>query len=197
MIPRSLDVRIAANHAAADHAAGGRPIRARRTFAYAALLVPCLLWTAGIYLPALTAATGHAAAWHSLLRLLYAPFCHQEAARCFHAGGVSFSVCHRCTAIYTAFTATVLLYPLLRRAVTRLRHAIPAHLAVTARWALVTALLPMALDVLFDVAGIMANTAASRCATGALAGAALALFTIPAILSLPITPRRASHECIQ
>lgn len=134
---------------------------------YLLLLAMCLAWTAGIYLPALA---GRPSPLYPLLRFVYAPFCHQEAARCFHVGTTALAVCGRCTAIYTTFTVVVLLYPLLRRI------AVPAPGNMT----LALLLLPMALDVLLDTAGILPNTMISRVATGALAGAALGLFTVPA-----------------
>ncbi len=101
----------------------------------------------------------------ALLRLVYSPVCHQEAARSFSICGVPLAVCARCTGGYAAFTLTALLLPLFER--TELRR-VPAR-------AWLTGLAPLVLDWLLDVAGLVENSLASRTVTGAMAGLALAM----------------------
>lgn len=50
--------------------------------------------------PPLLAATGHAGE-AALVRLSFAPVCHQNPERSFHMLGVPLSVCARCTGIYS------------------------------------------------------------------------------------------------
>jgi uncharacterized membrane protein len=151
---------------------------AARPGAYLPLLAMCLLWTGGIFLPALAALSGRPPLPYALLRFVYAPFCHQDAARCFHIGSTALTVCGRCTAIYAAFTAVVAAYPLLRRIARRIARRAPGNAT------LALLLLPMAMDVALDAAGILRNSMLSRAATGAVAGAALGLFTVPAWLEV-------------
>jgi uncharacterized membrane protein len=137
---------------------------------YTALLLAALLWTFGTFLSPLLHHAGSplaAIGMHSL----YSPVCHQDAARsplvCNHPAGV----CHRCSGIYVAFTCTVLLFPLFRRA------RILASFSVKTS---ILFILPMLLDYLLDVAGVWVNTSMSRLLTGALGGIGIALFTVPA-----------------
>ena len=50
-----------------------------------------------------------------LIRLFFAPVCHQEANRSFHVSDKPFAVCARCTGIYAGFLAGVLIFPALRK----------------------------------------------------------------------------------
>ena len=61
------------------------------------------MFTAGTILAPLLESSGHPLAiW---LRLLYAPVCHQEPARCLQIHGLPMAVCARCLGIYTGGTA--------------------------------------------------------------------------------------------
>lgn len=49
--------------------------------------------------------------WHeSWQRLLMSRVCHQQPDRTFTAGGIPLAVCSRCTGIYTALPAVLLLF---------------------------------------------------------------------------------------
>lgn len=118
-------------------------------------------------------------------RLFYSPVCHQDPARSFLLWEWPLSACHRCTGIYVAFTLTVLLFPLLRR------HSL-FHSFSFRR--LVIFLFPLLLDYILDVAGVWKNSGASRSLTGLVAGAGLALFTVPAWMEAWSFTRRGSSN---
>ncbi|MBL0176168.1 MAG: DUF2085 domain-containing protein [Ignavibacteria bacterium] len=145
-----------------------------------ALAAAAVLWTGGTLAAPLFAATGHPLA-AAASRLLYAPLCHQDAARSFAILGVPLSVCHRCEAVYIAFTVTVL------------ASFLPARARALSLPMLTLLLLPMLLDVAFDMLGLRTNTDVTRVATGALAGIGLALFIVPAARELgsELAARRA------
>ena len=125
-----------------------------------------------VFLAPLLASGGHGWAATFVYRA-FAGLCHQQAERSFAVGGHALAVCARCTGIYAGFAACSVLYPLARGL---RRTDAPAR-----KW-LALALLPTALDFLLDFAGLWANTHASRALTGALAGAAAALFALPGLL---------------
>lgn len=110
--------------------------------------------------------------------LIYRAFsflCHQIPERSFHLEGHQLAVCSRCTGIYAGFAASVLFYPV----VYSLRKpGSPSRL-----WLLV-ACAPLAVDFALGFFGIWENTHLSRFATGAIFGAACALFVVPGFLDL-------------
>ncbi|HEY0322074.1 MAG TPA: DUF2085 domain-containing protein [Pyrinomonadaceae bacterium] len=101
--------------------------------------------------------------------------CHQIPERSFHIEGHALGVCARCTGIYAGFAASVLFYPVVR---SLKRVDSPARL-----W-LLAACVPIALDFALGFFGIWENTHFSRFATGAIFGAACALFVVPGFLDL-------------
>lgn len=151
---------------------------------YAVLLIISLGWTAGIFLsPFLHHLGSDTAAIFG--RVFYTPICHQDEARSFFLFGWPLSVCHRCASIYVAFTVVVLLFPVIRRA--RIFHSLALP-------GLAVFIVPMILDYVFDVLGIWSNSALSRGISGMIAGAGLAVFTVPAWMELwPGTRSRISH----
>ena len=120
--------------------------------------------------------------------LVYKTFsflCHQIPERSFHLEGHALGVCARCTGIYAGFAASVLFYPIVRS----LRHAdSPARI-----W-LLLACLPIAIDFALGFFGIWENTHFSRFATGAIFGAACALFVVPGFLDLGRIMQRGAAQ---
>ncbi|HEX9952340.1 MAG TPA: DUF2085 domain-containing protein [Rubricoccaceae bacterium] len=110
----------------------------------------------------------------------FAPFCHQIADRSPHAHGVPFALCHRCFGIVAGLAAGVAAGPLLPGV---LRTLAPRHPLTV----LTLAALPTATDWLLGVSGVLANTAASRLATGAIFGVTAGLLLAVAFCA----PRRA------
>ena len=157
-------------------------------FAYAVLAGMSLLWTAGLF----AAPAAHVSGWDAgamLGRLAYSPVCHQDPARSLLLWDWPLSACHRCAAIYVAFTVTVLLFPLFRRR--------PMFRSFSVR-RLAIFMLPLLLDYALDVAGAWQNSGVSRSLTGFAAGAGLALFTVPAWMEAwsfrRRGPSKSSHE---
>lgn len=108
--------------------------------------------------------------------------CHQLPERAFHLEGHAMGVCARCTGIYAGFAASVLFYPLLRS----LR-----HVDTPRRIWLLAASVPIAVDFALGIFGIWPNTHFSRFATGAIFGAACALFVVPGFLDLGKAAQKA------
>ena len=110
------------------------------------------------------------------------PFCHQIAGRSPRAHGVPFALCHRCFGVALGLALGALAGPLAPRLLARLaaRHPL-AVLGVAA--------VPTGLDWVLGVAGVWANTGASRLATGALFGVAAGLLLAAAFCA----PRPVSH----
>ncbi len=153
------------------------------TTAYVLLLAAALSWNAGFFAAPLL----HGAGYDEVAifgRLFYAPVCHQDAARSFALFGWPLSVCHRCSAIYLSFTAVLLMYPFLRRR--------PFFVSLPLS-RLAIFILPMLLDYVLDVFGLWNNSALSRAVSGSIAGAGLALFTVPAWMEV-WTLRKRHHD---
>lgn len=131
--------------------------------------------------PPWLAAHGQACA-AALLYAAFAPFCHQLPERSFAWLGYPWAVCHRCAGIYGGLVLGVLLpRPLLGRL-----------LALRARraWTL-GASVPLLLDALLPLADLWHNTAASRCASGALAGIMLGSLLVAGLAQLPAERQHA------
>ncbi|HKS28854.1 MAG TPA: DUF2085 domain-containing protein [Pyrinomonadaceae bacterium] len=111
----------------------------------------------------------------SLIYRAFSFLCHQIPERSFHLEGHQLGVCSRCTGIYSGFAASVLFYPVFR---SLKRMDSPARL-----WLLV-ACVPIAVDFALGFFGIWENTHFSRFATGAIFGAACALYVVPGFLDL-------------
>jgi uncharacterized membrane protein len=119
----------------------------------------------------------------SLIYRAFGFLCHQIPERSFHLEGHALGVCARCTGIYGGFAASVLFYPVVRS----LRRAdSPSRL-----W-LLLACVPIAADFALGFFGIWENTHFSRFATGAIFGAACALFVVPGFLELGRLMQRAT-----
>ncbi len=133
--------------------------------------------------PAAPYFAAHGQPWAAvLLYAAFAPFCHQLPGRSFAWLGHPWAVCHRCAGIYAGLAAGVLLP----------RALLGRLLAVRARraWALGAAV-PLLFDSLLPAAGLWHNTAASRCASGALAGIMLGSVLVAGLAQLPAEMRRA------
>ena len=105
----------------------------------------------------------------------FANFCHQDAARSFHLENNPFAVCTRCFGIYFGLFAGFAAYPFFRR----VENVEPAR-----RGWLVLAMIPMALDWTLAFFGFWTNTHWTRFLSGAVLGAACAVYLIPALIEL-------------
>jgi uncharacterized membrane protein len=102
-------------------------------------------------------------------------FCHQQPERSFHFAEHPFAVCSRCFGVYFGLFGGFLVYPFFRR----LENIEPLpHL-----W-LFLAMIPIGIDWTLGVFGVWTNTTFSRFATGAVLGAACAVYIIPALIEI-------------
>jgi uncharacterized membrane protein len=146
--------------------------RARLT--YLSILFGALLWCAAILLaPVFSARGGTLAQVASLIYQFFQPLCHQIDSRSFHLFGAPFAVCIRCSAIYFAFLAGTLLYPLCRSVD---RPVFPE------RWVLLAAAFPILLDVATGALGLHDITSVSRTMSGVVLGAVLPFYIVPAAI---------------
>ncbi len=130
--------------------------------------------------PPLLAAAGQS----FLARLAYAffsPVCHQISARSFSLAGAGWAVCHRCSGIYIGsfLSCFVPAAWLARGAYSRNRRL----------W-LAAACLPLLADVLLAALGLWSGSAPVRFGTGLLAGAAVNVVVLPAVVEFVLETRR-------
>jgi uncharacterized membrane protein len=133
-------------------------ITTRRT--YFLLLGVSLIWCSSILAFPFLLRSGHPT-WASGIYLFFSKICHQNAARSFCLDGIPLPVCVRCTAIYLAFLAAVLVSPLLQ-----------GKLGDKGRsfWLLLPGMALVAIDVGLEAAGLRSSTVFSRILTGGLLG---------------------------
>lgn len=138
------------------------------------LLMGSLLLLALIVSAPLAQTSQHAIIAGSLYQA-FGYVCHQEPERSFFVAGQPFAVCARCTGLYAGFAFTTLLYPLFMS----LRRTNPPE----RKW-LFLAAAPLAIDFTLSFLGIWENTHTSRFLTGALLGAAVVFYVMPALAEL-------------
>ena len=135
-----------------------------------------------------------------IIRAAYGTVCHQIPERSWWIQGHPMAICARCFGLYIGGLAGLIVYPL---AAARLALVISRR-----RW-LILALLPIAIDFFGGYFGLFENTAASRTATGLIAGMAGAIYTAPGLMSatgaavaavsawrdsLPLSERGGAHN---
>ena len=141
---------------------------------YGLILGGALLWCIALVLAPACAAWEAVPHWvSSVLYRFFDPICHQIDARSFHLFGYPLAVCSRCSSIYVAFLAGTVLYPFLYDIN---RPGMPSRLLLFA------ALLPMVFDAGAGFVGLYSASFLTRSLTGALFGAILPLFIIPAAI---------------
>ncbi|MCU1289679.1 MAG: Protein of unknown function transrane [Acidobacteria bacterium] len=101
--------------------------------------------------------------------------CHQMPERSFHLAEHPFAVCSRCFGVYFGLFAGFVVYPLL----VKIEKTEPLP-----RFWLFLAMIPIGIDWTLGVFGIWENTHWSRFITGAILGAACAVFIIPALVEI-------------
>jgi uncharacterized membrane protein len=127
--------------------------------------IPTLILSAAS-LCSLAIASGASMRWRLAFRLM----CHGMPHRCLDLFGVPMPICARCTGIYAGMLAGVAMFwlvPLLRERVMR-------------RVAL-TAIMPLAIDGLTQLAGFRESTNTLRLVTGSIAGLAFGLWVLSAV----------------
>ncbi len=101
--------------------------------------------------------------------------CHQMSERSFHLHGEALAVCARCFGVYAGLTAGVLAFPLVRS----INDTIPP-----ARFWLLLAPVPTAIDWALGYFGIWENTHLSRFQTALILGIGCAFFLVPGIVEI-------------
>jgi uncharacterized membrane protein len=133
----------------------------------------CLIGACALGLALVLAApwAAHRGSWIApLLYAFFDPVCHQIAERSFHLWHQPFAVCHRCTGLYLGFALGIVVWPTLPIAATRLLER-PRTIVLFS--------IPLAID-----AVLLANTPASRFATGLIAAFPVALLVLAAAAEL-------------
>jgi len=138
----------------------------------AALLAVATLWCAILPAPPLLASAGHGIA-STLVRLFFAPLCHQIPERSFHLMGSPIAVCARCMGCYAGLIVGLVIAT-----------AAPARFAVPprARW-IAVAIAPAALQWGAARAGGPDGNLL-RSLTGGAIGLVIAFFIVPAMVAL-------------
>ena len=150
---------------------------------WAILLAGSLLLVALILTAPITAANQHTFVAASLYQA-FSHVCHQQPERSFFVAGLPLAVCARCTGLYAGFVIATLLYPLL----TSLRRTNPP-----ARKWLFIGTAPLAIDFGLGLLGIWENIHSSRFFTGALFGAVVVFYLMPALAELSTRFRLTRH----
>jgi uncharacterized membrane protein len=138
---------------------------------YLMILGVALLWCAGILsAPVCRSVGGELSGAGDALFRFYHPVCHQMPERSIGVLDSRLGVCARCSGIYAAFLAGLLLYPFLRDLQ---RPVVPS------RWFLLAAALPMLADALWPGPVLYEVTNLTRFATGAVFGLLLVFVILP------------------
>ena len=124
-----------------------------------------------------------APSWRAVLMQGFSAVCHQLPARSPQVDGIALAVCHRCLGIYSGLALGVLVMPV----VPSWAQTIHAY----ARYVLIGALTPLAIDWLVDALDLWTNTPASRILTGSLVGLAAGVLVA---YSLTRPPRPVSSS---
>ncbi len=149
---------------------------------YGVILAGTLLWCAGLLLaPACTTAGGELAPVGTAMFGFYQPVCHQIPERSIPFLGSVLGACARCSAIYFAFLAGLLIYPFAGR----LRRP-----ASPSRGLLLIAALPMMVDAVWPGPILYEVTNVSRAITGGWFGLLIPFVILPIAL-------QAVHELLR
>jgi len=111
----------------------------------------------------------------NLLYNFFGYLCHQNPTRSLHFYEHAFAVCSRCFGVYFGLFFGFVIYPFLR---------LVEETEPLPRFWLFLAIIPMAVDWLLGVFEIWENTHLSRFLTGAILGAACAVFIVPALVEI-------------
>jgi uncharacterized membrane protein len=101
--------------------------------------------------------------------------CHQQPERSFHIAEYPFAVCSRCFGVYSGLLLGFIIYPFIKKI---------EEIEPLPRIWLFLAMVPIGIDWSLGIFGIWENTHVSRFITGAILGAACAVFIVPALVEL-------------
>ena len=152
-----------------------KSIRRRAFFVWSVAAILVAAWVLLILLAPFAEANN----FPNVSRPLYKFFsfvCHQMPERSFYLENNPFGVCARCFGIYFGLFGGLFAYPFFR--------SISSTEEPLRRFWLFLAMLPMAFDWSLGFFGVWENTHWSRFFTGALLGAACAVFIVPALVEI-------------
>jgi len=149
-------------------------MRQRAVFVWSAFSFLVAAWVFLIVLAALAEANNFSSVSNPIYNF-FGYLCHQNPERSFAFHEHAFAVCSRCFGVYFGLFFGFLIYPLLRS----IEETEPLP-----RFWLFLATIPMAIDWLLGVFGVWENTHLSRFLTGAILGAACAIFIVPALVEV-------------
>jgi uncharacterized membrane protein len=111
--------------------------------------------------------------------------CHQIPGRSFHIYDDKLAVCARCFGVYAGLFLAFLFYPLFRSV---------NNIDPLPRVWLILSCFPLAIDWSLTFFGIWENTHASRFFTGAILGAACAIYILPALVEIALRLFKKSQK---
>ncbi|HLM59703.1 MAG TPA: DUF2085 domain-containing protein [Pyrinomonadaceae bacterium] len=149
-------------------------MRKRAIIAWGVFAFLVFLWVLPITLAPIAEAN-HLTGVSTLIYNFFGYLCHQNPARSMHIYEHAFAVCSRCFGVYFGLFFGFFIYPFTRP----IEETEPLP-----RFWLFLAMIPMAIDWLLGVFEIWENTHWSRFLTGAILGAACAVFIVPAIIEI-------------
>jgi uncharacterized membrane protein len=141
---------------------------------YSLVVLLAVSWFIFSLLPAYWASRGDFL-WAAMGRKWLSVVCHQLPSRSFSLWGQPLALCARCTGIYGGLIVGLILYPFVRAL---------GRTDLPSRIYLLLALGPMFVDFLLGLFHLVENTHLSRSLTGAIAGAGLAFYIVPATVCL-------------
>lgn len=149
-------------------------MRRRAFFVWGVFALLALVWIFLILLAPLAEANNFSALSVPLYKF-FGYLCHQMPERSFQIHEHAFAVCSRCFGVYFGLFFGLTIYPFLRPV---------EETEPLPRFWLFLAIAPMAIDWGLGAFEIWENTHWSRFATGAILGAACAIFIVPALVEI-------------
>ncbi len=138
---------------------------------YSIILAISILWCGGILIaPYWAGEPGIKGDISEYTYTFFAKSCHQIDSRSHHLCEHKLGVCSRCTSIYFAFLAGVILYPFIRKL---------SNIDLPSLFWLLIPVGLMILDVALDLLDVQKNSFITRDITGGIIGIVLPFFIIP------------------
>ena len=139
-------------------------------------LILLFLWCAAILFTPLAAQYGGMpGAAAEVSYRIFGHVCHQWDSHSFHIAGKKLPVCVRCSMIYLSFLLGSFLVVLFN---------VKKMFSKNGKYILLAVLLPLLLDVFFDMAGIHQSTTLSRIVSGIIVGTGFSLVLAPVCIDV-------------
>ena len=116
----------------------------------------------------------HSPKTSALIRLFFAPICHQEAERSFLILDQPLAVCARCSGIYIGFLVGLLAFPIIRR---KLRYIFPRRMFILA-------VIPTATEFGLVRLELIPDNTVIRAMTGFILGAIIGSYIMNAFIEI-------------